>query len=226
MLPHSRWLFSLLSLFLILSLPCIVHERIGFDYEACVVCRAHFTGRVFCADGKCDLLSLHASHHSRCCDGVAWKGGGFVDEGDGTSDRRHPFIQSFCDSGAGSFFHERRKNRRSEDIERAALHHARCMRRIHRKDRFSCHFVGEGLAPPVISLEGLSLYAVGVGHRPARRVTTAEIRSRAIRRARLVLHRANPPAQRESGTFSGPPPAGRVDFFKMPLTFPLVEGVS
>ena len=86
--------------------------------------------------------------------------------------------------------------------------------------------VGEGLAPPVISLEGLSLYAVGVGHRPARRVTTAEIRSRAIRRARLVLHRANPPAQRESGTFSGPPPAGRVDFFKMPLTFPLVEGVS
>ena len=94
------------------------------------------------------------------------------------------------------------------------------------EDRFSCHFVGEGLAPPVISLEGLSLYAVGVGHRPARRVTTAEIRSRAIRRARLVLHRANPPAQRESGTFSGPPPAGRVDFFKMPLTFPLVEGVS
>lgn len=91
---------------------------------------------------------------------------------------------------------------------------------------FSGHFVGEGLAPPVISLEGLSLYAVGVGHRPARRVTTAEIRSRAIRRARLVLHRANPPAQRESGTFSGPPPAGRVDFFKMPLTFPLVEGVS
>ena len=90
---------------------------------------------------------------------------------------------------------------------------------------FPVIFCREACPSRYFPLEGLSLYAVGWTP-PARRVTTAEIRSRAIRRARLVLHRANPPAQRESGTFSGPPPAGRVDFFKMPLTFPLVEGVS
>ena len=43
-----------------------------------------------------------------------------------------------------------------------------------RRRMFSHHPVGEGLAPPVISLEGLSLYAVGAGHRPARRFSATE----------------------------------------------------